>query len=204
MSYSPSTTVVPIEFLEIAKSARLEGNYYEAIKICEEILVEDLGCADAYEEIGENYLLLKEFNKAKLALKKCYSLNPKNPNVNYLLGFLYSVLQNWERSVEMLEKANTYIPHHPEILRCLGWSLYHNKRKTQGLGLAILERARQLAPKDILILCDLGLCYLTEKKLNESECRFKEAQILDPQNPKITECLNVIEELRQKIKGVLL
>ena len=152
--------------------------------------------AEVYEELGENYLSLQKFEKAKTALKRSLFINSRSANANYLLGFLFSAMQNWNESVKFLEKADELYPNHPEILRCLGWSIYHQGNfKT---GLAILERACILAPKDALTLCDLALCYLSERDIARSENLLKKARNFDPNNSKIIEILNLITDLKNK------
>ena len=153
------TQVHPL--IEEADKKKNEGKHLEAIRICEKILATDLDCTEAYEEIGDNYLSLRQYDKAEKALKRALNLNKKSANANYLLGFVHSCTGAWENSVELLEKADTLYPNHPEILRCLGWSMFHHGQKHRGI--VVLERSLYLAPHDPLILNDLGVCYLNEK-----------------------------------------
>lgn len=173
--------------LSEADQMKLNGRHREAIKICEKLLLSDLDCVEAYEEIGDNYLSLKEFEKAQKALLRGVMLDPSSPNANYLLGFTYSSLGEWEKSIEYLENADKVQTNHPEILRCLGWSYFHYGQKKKGL--IVLERALNLAWDDCLILCDLGVCYLNEKNFERAIALFQKVLTLEPENEKARECL---------------
>ncbi len=176
--------------IEEADKKKSEGKHLEAIKICERILASDLTCVEAYEEIGDNYLSLRKYDKSEKALIHAIKLNKHSANANYLLGFVYSCTGNWEKSVELLETADDAYPNHPEILRCLGWSMYHYGQRKRGI--ILLERSLFLAPNDPLILNDLGVCYLNEKEFERSAHLFKKTLQVEPDNQKAKECLNAV------------
>ncbi|MBP7899051.1 tetratricopeptide repeat protein [Candidatus Gracilibacteria bacterium] len=190
--------------LEEAETKKQHGDHQEAIKICERILNYDLDFTEAYEEIADNYLTLREYQKAKRALDRAIALDPQSPNGNYLMGFVYSCMGKWKTSIEYLEKAEELFPNHPEILRCLGWSIYHNGEKRQGV--ILLERALNLAPNDALILTDLGVLYMNEKNFERAMRMFTKVLVLDPENTKARECLNAVKFFAMeygKLKGQL-
>lgn len=182
------TQVHPL--IEEADKKKNEGKHLEAIRICEKVLAGDLNCIEAYEEIGDNYLSLRKYKEAEKALKQAVKLNRKSANANYLLGFVYSCTGDWEGSVKLLESADTIYPNHPEILRCLGWSMYHYGQRKRGV--ILLERSLFLAPNDPLILNDLGVCYLNEKDFERSAQLFKKTLQVEPDNQKAKECLNAV------------
>lgn len=170
-----------------ADQLKLKGRHDDAIRLCERILMSDLDCIEAYEEIGDNFLSLKEFEKAEKALLRAVQLDPHSANANYLLGFTYSALGDWEGSIEYLESADQVQANHPEILRCLGWSYFHYGQKKKGI--IVLERALNLAWDDCLILCDLGVCYLNEKNFERAIALFQKVLAIEPENEKARECL---------------
>lgn len=173
--------------LELAEQHKNNGQHDDAIKVCERIICDDLECQEAFEEIGDNYLSLREYEKAKKALHQSIKLNPYSANSNYLLGFVHSAEEQWVKSVHFLERADRIHPNHPEILRCLGWSVFHYGERPKGI--ILLERALALSPSDSLILSDLGLCYLNEKNFGKAETLFKQILVLEPENEKAQECL---------------
>lgn len=189
--------------IEEADKKKNEGKHLEAIKICERILTNDLKCVEAYEEIGDNYLSLRQYDKANKALKQALKFNKNSANANYLLGFVYSCTGNWKESVDLLENADRIYPNHPEILRCLGWSMYHFGQRKRGI--ILLERSLFLAPNDPLILNDLGVCHLNDKNFDRAALLFKKTLQIEPDNQKAKECLNAVrffqrefEKLRRK------
>jgi tetratricopeptide (TPR) repeat protein len=170
-----------------ADRKKVDGLHEEAIKICETILNYDLDCTDALEEIGDNYLSLREYTRAKKALERAVKIDPYSANGNYLLGFTHSALGNWKKSVSLLETADQIQSNHPEILRCLGWSVFHYGQRKRGL--IILERALAMTPNDCLIMCDLAVCYLNERDFNKTVNLLRRALALEPDNQKAKECL---------------
>ncbi|MBI5755188.1 tetratricopeptide repeat protein [Candidatus Peregrinibacteria bacterium] len=179
-----------------ADQEKLKGNHREAIQICEKILGDDLKCLEAFEEIGDNYLSLKEYEKAEKALLQALVMNPMSANANYLLGFVYSSLAQWKKSISHLEKADDIQRNHPEILRCLGWSIFHGGQRKKGI--ILLERSLHLAPNDCLILCDLGVCYLNDRNFDRSINLFSKALQMEPDNSKAKECLDTAEFFKRE------
>ncbi len=183
------TKVHPL--IEEADKKKNEGKHNEAIRICEKLLSNNLGCTEAYEEIGDNYLSLRQYDKAEKALAQAIKHNKNSANANYLLGFVYSCTGKWQESVDLLEKADALYPNHPEILRCLGWSMYHQGQRKRGI--ILLERSLFLAPNDPLILNDIGVCYLNEKEFDRAGTLFKKTLQIEPSNQKAKECLNAVK-----------
>ncbi len=183
------TQVHPL--IEEADKKKNEGKHIEAIRICERLLSDNLKCTEAYEEIGDNYLSMRKYDKAEKALQQAIKHNKSSANANYLLGFVYSCTGKWKNSVDLLEKANDLYSNHPEILRCLGWSMYHFGQRKRGI--ILLERSLFLAPHDPLILNDLGVCHLNEKDFIRAEALFKKALQIEPENQKARECLSAVK-----------
>lgn len=182
--------------IEEADQLKNDGKHTEAILICEKVLTDNLNCTEAYEEIGDNYLSLREYEKSQKALKQAVKLNPGSANAHYLLGFVHSCTGDFSMSVELLEVADELYPNHPEILRCLGWSMYHDKQKPRGV--VLLERALFLAPHDPLILNDLGVCHLNEKNFERASELFKKTLTIEPNNDKAKECLNAVSFFKRE------
>jgi tetratricopeptide (TPR) repeat protein len=184
------------EVLKAAESLKKQGQYHEAIKLLEQILHDDLEATEAFEELGDNYMNLREYAKAISAIKMAISLNPESANAHYLLGFSYSALNDFSNSIKELEIANKLSANHPEILRCLGWSLFHGNKENQGL--IILSRAHNLSPDDNYILTDMGMCYLVKREYNKAKQTFETILQNDPQNEKARECLNACRFFEKK------
>lgn len=181
-----------------AERLKMAGEHLEAIKLCEKVLSYDLDFQTAYEEIGDNFLSMREYDKAERALIQALRLNPTSANAHYLIGFAHSALGHWKDSIEHLETADHIQVNHPEILRCLGWSIFHSGEREQGL--VILERALNLSPSDPLILSDLGICYLNNKHFDRANDLFRKVLEIEPDNDKVKECLYAVKFFRSEFK----
>mgnify|MGYP001568350917 FL=1 len=186
------------DLLKQADSLKLAGKHDEAIGLANKMILMDMEYVEAYEEIGDNYLSLREYDRATKALKHALKIRPNSPNALYLLGFLYSSLGDFDKSVETLETANRVQPHHPEILRCLGWSIFHSGDRRRGL--VILERARAMAPQDTLIMCDLAVCYLNDRQFEQTIGLLESALSLEPDNEKAKDCLETARFFQREFK----
>ena len=175
------------DLLHEADQLKLNGKHDQAIELANKMLMMDLDYTEAYEELGDNFLSLREYERAQKALERALDLNPASPNALYLMGFLHSSTGDFERSIETLEMADKVQPHHPEILRCLGWSVFHGGSRKKGL--VILERAQAMAPRDTLIMCDLAVCYLNDRQFPRTIQLLEEALRLEPSNEKAKDCL---------------
>lgn len=184
--------------IEEADRLKMEGAHREAIQLCEKALLQDLELQDAYEEIGDNYLSLREYDKAERALIQALRINPSSANSHYLMGFTMSALGSWKDSIEHLETADRLQPNHPEVLRCLGWSIFHSGSHQQGI--VLMERSLRLSPADPLILSDLGVCYLNQKNFDRAKQLFNQVLELEPDNQKVKECLFAVEFFRKEFK----
>jgi len=191
----------PIDYnylLAESDKLKMAGEHLEAIRICEKILATDLDIEQAYEEIGDNFLSMREYDKAEKALIQALRLNPASANAHYLIGFAFSATGKWTDSIEHLETADRLQVNHPEILRCLGWSIFHSGEKKQGL--VLLERALNLSPRDPLILSDLGICYLNDKDFDRANMLFRKVLEIEPDNEKIKECLYAVKFFKSEFK----
>lgn len=188
------------ETLEKAESMKFEGDFQEAIHLLEQLILEEPDCSEAYEELGDNYLSLKEIDKAEKAICYALKLTPDSSNAHYLWGFMHSLSANWMQSVDALCEADRLLPNHPEILRCLGWAFYNTNRVSQGI--SVLERSRNLNPMDPNTLCDLGVCYLNTMRLDDAQSCFDSALKLDPESEQAQECLRMLQFVRRQPKIV--
>ncbi|MCF7812698.1 tetratricopeptide repeat protein [Candidatus Gracilibacteria bacterium] len=184
------------EYLQQAETLKKKGDFEKSIQALHKLITAEPNCSEAYEELGDNYLSLRELDKAEKALLEGLKINPRSANGRYLLGFLYSVQQRWDSSVEQLIRANEFMPNHAEILRCLGWSMYNHTRKAQGL--SVLERSLNLAPSDQNILCDLGVCYMNAGDFDRAEKTFKQVIEINPDSDQAVECCQFLKMIQTR------
>jgi tetratricopeptide (TPR) repeat protein len=174
--------------IEALQKLKKDGKHEEAITKCQELICEDLNCHEAYEELADNLMNLREYEKAAKSLKQALLVNPNSANAHYLLGFCYSAINKWQQSIIHLERANKLEANHPEILRCLGWSVFHGEEKLQGI--VIIKRALALAPQDTFILSDLGMCYMSARNFTKAAETFSRILEIDPHDMRAKECMD--------------
>lgn len=187
-----------LERLEYAEQLKIAGNHDEALKILEELLVEDPTNVSALEEVADNELSLERYDRARTAAEQAIKLDDQSYTAEYILGFICSAEEKWEESLAHLKNANQLKANNSEILRCLGWALFSAGQRTQGI--VTLERALNLDSDNPLTLCDLGVAYLQAKNFPKAKTLFMRTLDLDPGNSRARECVQAVERLEQSLR----
>ncbi len=182
-----------LEHLEQAEKLKLEGKYNEALAILETLLLEDPANISALEEVADNELSLHHFDRAEAAASEAVALDQGSYTGFYILGFLRSHEEKWTEAIGLLRKANVLQPNCGEILRCLGWALFSEGQRAQGI--VTLERALNLDPENTLTLCDLGLAYLQSRHFVKAKTLFLRSLDIEPGNLRARECLQALERM---------
>ena len=185
-----------LERLERAEQLKLMGQYREALEILVQLLIEDPENIAALEEVADNELGLERFDRAEAAASRAVKLDPESYTGHYILGFLKSLNQEWNIAIEHLQNAQR--PNNAEILRCLGWALFNEGQRAQGI--VTLERALNLDNQNTLTLCDLGITYLQTRNVPKASALFDRALDIDPENPKVHECMSAVEKVKDMLK----
>ncbi|MEQ1771860.1 MAG: tetratricopeptide repeat protein [Devosia sp.] len=185
--------------LDQAEQMKLDARHAEALVILEEIVVKDPNNIVALEEIADNELSLEHYDRAEVAAKRARALDSGSFDAHYVLGFVASVREQWDASVNSLKIANRLEPNNPEILRCLGWSLFSAGHTVEGV--VTLERALNLEDTNPLILCDLGVVYLKMKEFPKARALLERALEIDPLNVRVKECLEMATRISDRGKG---
>ncbi len=186
-----------LERLERAEQLKLAGDHQAALAILEELLLEDPENVSALEEIADNELSLGEYVRAENAASQATNLDEGSYTGFYILGFLRSRTEEWKDATAHLRRANTLKPNNAEILRCLGWALFNEGQRAQGI--VTLERALNLDSESPLTLCDLGVSYLQVQNFQKAKALFQRAIDLDPDNPRALECLEAVDRLSKML-----
>lgn len=185
-----------IRALALSEDFKIKGENTKALQVAQKVLVSDPSCLQAAEEVADNLLSLGRDEESKKAAHFAYSLDPTSYIANYILGF--TGLSNGKEAVKYLTQANVSSPNNPEILRCLGWSLFHLGKEPEGI--ATLERALNMRSDDPLILCDLGVCLLHINVFEKAIRLFKKALSLEPENIRAQECLTAAKNIQDSME----
>jgi len=178
-----------------AEQLKLESKHEEALIILEQILAKEPNHVATLEEVADNELSLEQYERAERAAGRAIALDPESFNGYYVRGFVASHREQWKESIDALKMANRLEPNNPEILRCLGWSLFSNGEELAGV--VTLERALNLEEANPLILCDLGVVYLNMREFSKAKALLERALDIDPSNVRAQECL----EMAARIQG---
>ena len=176
-----------------SESYKLRGKYQKALDLAEQILVDDPSCIEAAEEVADNLLSLERHKAATKAAEYVLKHHNKSYIANFVLGFIASCEERWTCAAEHFQKSDAGQKDNPEILRCLGWALFHDNQKTEGL--AILNRALALRNDDSAILCDIAACLLDLDRTKEASEYLKRAQDVSPEDPRIKDLLVILKEI---------
>ncbi len=185
--------------LSSAEEYKLSGEHEKALAILEEMLTHVPDDVDALEELAENELLLRRFPRATKAARRALDLDPQSAIAQYVLGYIAAFGREWKEAVELLQRANKRRPNHPEILRCLGFTLFFGMGEHMQ-GVVTMERALNLEPDNAQILCDLGLAYVHLRNFGKATSLFERALMIDPDNARVQECVKTCEEMRKKMR----
>lgn len=185
--------------LKKAVELKLKGEYKRALAILEALLMEDPENVELLEEVADNELSLERYQRAEAAAKQAVSLHPESGRAHYMLGFIHSHREEWYDAVRYLREANRLQPNSPEILRCLGWALFHQGLHLQGI--VTLERALNLESDNTLALCDLGVAYLEIRNFPKARALFRRVLDLDPSDERARGCVQVVDRMERKLRG---
>lgn len=182
---------------ELAKSEeyKLMGKHKKALEVAQKILMENPACVEAAEEVADNFLSLDQLHEAEKVAKHTVSLNSKSYIGNFVLGFIASEDEQWEKAAEYFSVSNVGQPNNPEILRCLGWALFHKNARAEGV--ATLERALHLRNDDSAILCDLAACYLQIGTFGKAIDLLEKAMKIDPTDARVQDLFDVATRLQE-------
>ncbi len=180
-----------------AEQLKFDGKYSEALGLLEELLAADPENVMALEELADNELSLGQYERARVAANRALALDTNSFAAHYILGFVASHVEDWSTSIQELKIANALDQNNPEILRCLGWSLFSSGKMIEGM--VTLERALNLEEQNPLILCDLGVVYLQSKNFQKSKSLLRRALDLDPKSVRVRECLDMVERVEKHV-----
>ncbi len=191
---SPSTDL-PEDFLQYLEECKRTGRHHDALAALERSLSLHPDNVFLLEEIADTELSLNHFDRASVAAKRALTLDKDSYTAHYIIGFIASHWQEWSASVVSLKAANHLHPNHPEILRCLGWSLFNAGERTEGM--VTLERALNIQPDNPFTLCDLGVVCLQMQDFSKSKALFRRAVELEPDNERAKDCLQMVSRFEQ-------
>lgn len=177
-----------------------QGNYEKAIEIYRYILVryadDDIASEYANAYLGDIFLTIRSLNFAEKHLKKAISYAPKKPHYHYLLGFIYSIREQWAKAVKEFKVSIQLDPSNGEYERGLGWAIFNGGDRTEGL--AHLYRALDLSLSKANTLTDLATAMLVLGNTDKARDYGEKAVQLDPGYILAHKLLETIDRIERK------
>ena len=103
----------------------MNGKHEEALKIAESILMEDPSCVEAAEEVSDNLLSLERIKEASRGCSICVISFSQKLYCQFCPWLCcFPKRRSMGKSIAFFQMSNAGQPNNPEILRCLGWSLF--------------------------------------------------------------------------------
>ena len=181
-----------------------QGDYDRAIDVYRYILVryaDNLKAVEyAHAYLGDALLTSRQhLDQAETHLKKAISCAPGNHHYHYLLGFTYSVREQWAKATRALKKALALSPNNIEYERCLGWAMFNGEKETEGLD--HLNSALELAPTDVHIMTDLGTAMLMLRDITMARQYAEDALRIDPTYDLAKRLAETVERIERKLNS---
>lgn len=139
-------------------------DYDTALKIALEWLNSHMDDYRFYEEIADIYMYQGNIDKAEEVIRYARELHPESSTGIYLEGCILAEKWDFQKALNILEKANLLFPNNAEILRNIWWS--HVMIGSMQKWIAILHRAHNLSPHDETILQNLTTAIILNEEKN--------------------------------------
>jgi len=177
-----------------------QGNDDKAIEIYKYILIRYAGNAIVVEYanayLGDVFLKMRHLDRAEKHLKRAIDLAPSNAHYYYLLGFVYSLKEQWRKAPGAFQKAIALDPHNGEYERGLGWARFNGGNRTEGI--AHLYRALELSPSNQHVMTDLAAAMLILGNTDKAREYGEKALRLDPSYVLARDLLKTIDQIEGK------
>lgn len=157
---------IPKQRLHKADLLLARGAFNEAVKILEDLLVEEPDNPAALTALGITFTEAGLHEKAVKALSRALVLSDGNAEAHEALGCAYYRMEDFEKAREELERGRELDPDNGSILRNLGVVI--DKLGDFEAGSALIRKACSINCFDYQALYALSSVYLREGKLEEA------------------------------------
>ncbi len=106
---------------------------------------------------GTSALKTNRYPEAKKGMLLAQSIDPRNLEVNYTLGYIAYVEKEYEKALPYLKKALIAQPNHFLATKYLGYTLQQVRKYNEAL--PALKRALDVKPDDKEVLFAMGECF---------------------------------------------
>jgi len=183
-----------------AKAHIERGDYDKAIEIYRYVLIRyaenDIAVEYANAYLGDIFLTIRRLDLAEKHLKMAITIAPGNSHYYYLLGFSYSIKEQWAKAVTQFRKAIRLDPDNSEYERGLGWAMFNAGNRAEGL--SHLYRALELLSSNLHAMTDLATAMLMLGNMEKAREYGERALSFDPDYVLARKLLNTIDRIERK------
>jgi len=131
------------------------------------------------EQMGDLYMVRKEYREAAELYKRLSDQNPRNAVYFNKLGIALHQQTALTQALKYYERATKIDPMYADAQNNIGTIWY--QRKKYGKAIRAYQRALKIR-NDMAVLCsNLGYAYFEDRKYDQSIASFRQALSLDPQ-----------------------
>lgn len=131
------------------------------------------------EQLGDLYMVRKQYREAAEMFKKLADQNPKNPVYLNKLGIALHQQQALGLALKYYEKAVKADPEYADAENNVGTIWYQRKKFDRAI--KAYQRAIKMRSDMAVLYSNLGYAYFGDKKYEEAITSFRQALVLDPQ-----------------------
>jgi len=183
-----------------AKAHIERGDYDKAIEIYRYVLIRyaenDIAVEYANAYLGDIFLAIRRLDLAEKHLKMAITIAPGNSHYYYLLGFSYSIKEQWAKAVTQFRKTISLDPDNGEYERCLGWAMFNGGNRIEGI--THMYRALELSPSNIHTMTDLATALLMLGNIEKAKEYGERALSFDPNYILAQDLLKTIDRIERK------
>ncbi len=182
-----------------AKGHIERGDYDKAVVTYRYVLIRYAGNTVAIEyanaHLGDIFLTTRPLDLAEKHLKKAITAAPGYPHYHYLLGFTYSVKEQWAKAVSAFLKAISLDADNGEYERGLGWAMFNAGNRIEGI--THMYRALELSPSNINTMTDLATALLMLGNVERAREYGEKALHIDPGYVLAQNLLKTIDQIKR-------
>ncbi|MDE2494509.1 MAG: tetratricopeptide repeat protein [Alphaproteobacteria bacterium] len=168
------------------------GKTNDAIKDLQDLTALYPSDVETWTALGDAYRLASKFPEAAKAYDKAIEAAGSPEKKNWPLYYARAISEqqsnNWNAAEADLKEALTLSPDEPQVLNYLGYSWVDQHRHIPE-ALAMLEKARALAPQDGYVIDSVGWAYFRLGRYKDAARALEDAILLVPGDPTINDHL---------------
>lgn len=159
--------------LKRAQELYEEGKFQEAIREAEKVIEDKPDCVEAYALVGEIYIEIKQYEKARKYLDYAMKKDPSSA-INFIhLGESYFEAGKYDKAMAIYKKVAELYPDNADAALDIG-EVYVQWRNYR-LAEYYLKKAMHLRPDYFSPYNELGNLYLELRRYKEAEKFYKES-----------------------------